>query len=65
MLLDGGLTVWVVQPTYGGLEACRKFFYVYTLKSILVHSETKKKTLIGIIAGHMTSDQSHASKTVL
>ena len=49
MLLDGGRADHVGSPTYlWGVVGMQEIFYVYALKSILVHSETKK-TLIGII----------------
>ena len=41
--MGGGLTVWAAQPTYRrvwGQASLRNIFYVYALKSILVHSET-------------------------
>ena len=47
----GGLTVWVAQPTYRRVwgRLLGNIFYVYALKSILVHSETKLISLIGTI----------------
>ena len=39
--LMGGLTMWATQPTYRRVQGHDSLgnFYVYALKSILVHSE--------------------------